>query len=86
MATNTNTFSWAGSAYATNPLAGGGKYDPRRPSILTDTQEEDALVRVLRERHGPDVHARVRPFFLCWMAAGEVTPWHDHAAPTNRAG
>ena len=28
MATNTNTFSWAGSAYATNPLAGGGKYDP----------------------------------------------------------
>ena len=44
MATNTNTFSWAGSAYATNPLAGGGKYDPRRPSLLPDTQEEDALV------------------------------------------
>ena len=44
MTTNTNTFSWAGSAYATNPLAGGGKYDPRRPSILSDTQEEDTLV------------------------------------------
>ena len=44
MATRANTFSWAGSAYATNPLAGGGNYDPRRPSLLPDTQEEDALV------------------------------------------
>ena len=44
MATRANTFSWAGSAYATNPLTGGGNYDPRRPSLLPDTQEEDALV------------------------------------------
>ena len=42
--TTTTTFSWVGSAYASNPLSGTGKYDPRMPSLLPEQQEEDTLV------------------------------------------
>ena len=42
--TTTTTFSWAESAYASNPLSGIGKYDPLMPSLLTEQQEEDTLV------------------------------------------
>ena len=85
MATRANTFSWAGSAYATNPLAGGGNYDPRRPSLLPDTQEEDALVwkDVPKAMQTRLVWRSRGPGFLPGCAPPKLTEAPDDLHPDN---